>query len=266
MKQRLLILFLLAHLLVACSDRQDAVAIPFVAVFGEQDLSCGRAGDITELSDLRFYVSNLQLITANGESVDVRLKADGHWQQSDLALLDFEDGTGACVNGTSATNTILLGTVPAAEYQGLSFTVGVPFERNHADPLKAEAPLADAAMHWHWRAGYKFLRAGIRTAGDSFWMHLGSAGCEGTVRNISACRFPNRVSVHLEEFAPGTDVVAVDLAAIVSNAELEDAMATDCSSGPAETACVAPFSALGLDFGTGSPIYEQRVFRKKVKN
>jgi hypothetical protein len=119
-------------------------------------------------------------------------------------------------------------------------------------------------MHWHWRAGYKFLRAGIRTADDGFWIHLGSTGCEGTVRDITGCRFPNRVDILLPEFLPGEDTVVVDLAALLVETDLLDAEATDCSSGPAEQSCKAPFRALGLDFETGSAPDTQDVFRRRA--
>jgi len=45
----------------------------------------------------------------------------------DLALLDFEDGTGGCVNGTPDVNDRVAGTVPEGHYTGLRFTLGVPF-------------------------------------------------------------------------------------------------------------------------------------------
>lgn len=54
------------------------------------------------------------------------LDQDGAWQLGDLALLDFEDASGACANGTAGMNTTLRGTVPEGEYTGLSFTIGVP--------------------------------------------------------------------------------------------------------------------------------------------
>ena len=79
------------------------------------------------------------------------------------------------------------------------------FDLNHDNPLTAEPPLDDPDMHWHWRSGYKFLRAGIRTATDGFWIHAGSAGCEGTVGNITGCRFPNRIDVFLPDFVPGVE-------------------------------------------------------------
>lgn len=256
-------LCLFLGLFTTCAKSPTPVSIPFVAQFGPQKLTCGERSSAAQLTDLRFYVQDVELITADGRAVEVSLDPDGMWQQRDLALLDFEDGSGACLNGTVETNESLRGAVTNGEYRGLSFTVGVPFARNHADPLQAQAPLGDSAMHWHWRAGYKFMRAGIRTADDGFWLHLGSTGCKGTVRNISACNSANRVRVVLDNFVLGRDAVVIDLAALTDGTDLGDANPTDCSSGPAEVACREPFSALGLDFSTGERKLEQAIFRRK---
>lgn len=261
MIMRLTLLCLLSGLLVACAKPPIPVSIPFVAQFNSESLGCAERSGDPQLTDLRFYVQDVQLITADGHAVNMELDPDDKWQQRDLALLDFEDGSGSCLNGTDETNQSLRGAIPDGEYRGLSFTVGVPFERNHADPLQAKAPLGDAAMHWHWRAGYKFMRAGIRTADDGFWLHLGSTGCEGTVRNISGCSSANRVHVVLSNFVWGRDAVVVDLAALTSGTNLDDAIPTDCSSGPAEVTCAEPFRALGLDFPTGESVSEQKLFR-----
>jgi hypothetical protein len=85
------------------------------------------------------------VLDQEGNSAAVVLDEDGFWQQHDLALLDFEDGQGACSNGTTATNIRLSGRVRSGSYEGLRFTVGVPFDRNHSDPLTALPPLGPLA-------------------------------------------------------------------------------------------------------------------------
>jgi len=258
---RLALLCFLVGLFAACDKPRIPVSIPFVVQYGADPLSCQEPSGTAQLTDLRFYIQDVRLISMHGDSVAVSLEPDDVWQQRDLALLDFENGRGTCLNGTADTNVSLRGSVPDGEYRGLSFIVGVPFDRNHSDPLHAKAPLGDPAMHWHWRAGYKFMRAGIRTATDGFWLHLGSTGCEGTVRNISGCNFENRRRVELDDFALRNDAVVVDLAALTRGVDLDDALPSDCSSGPAEVTCTAPFKALGLDFQTGEPTFVQTVFR-----
>jgi len=242
----------------SCSEPYLGVKLPFVATWAGQTIHC----DDPEfaLSDLRLYVSAIELHDRSGRAHPLVLHDNLQWQQSDLALIDLEDGKGACINGSSETYPYLVGSVPPGDYQGIRFIVGVPFERNHADPLTAAKPLDNAAMHWHWRSGYKFLRAGVRTPTDGFWIHVGSAGCEGTVRDITGCRFPNRVTVELPNYVPGRDSIAIDLKALLADVDLHDGEATDCSSGPPESACIGPFAALGIDFESGKPAGQQRVF------
>jgi len=248
-----------ALILLSCNAGKEPVRIDFDARFEGAGIRC-EGHDAVRLSDLRFYVHEIELVDEAGRGVRVDLD-DNVWQQQGLAMLDFEDGRGDCTNGTAPLRSAITGRVPGGRYRGIRFIVGVPFDRNHRDPLKAQPPLGDPAMHWHWRSGYKFLRAGVRTDTDGFWLHLGSTGCEGTTGNITGCTSPNRVRVDLPGFDPAHDVVAVDLAQLVAGTDLGDGQPTDCSSGPAERACGAPFAALGLDHRTGEESGAQTVFR-----
>ena len=237
-------LFSVLGLIASCGESSSRVEIPFAATFGGVPVTCGAESDVN-LSDLRFYVHKVRLIASDGEEYAVTLESD-EWQQPDLAFLDLEDGTGSCLNGTSEINGVVRGVAAGRDYQGLVFSLGVPFSSNHGDPLTAAPPLGDADMHWHWRGGYKFLRAGIKTGNDSFWMHLGSTGCEGTIRNITGCNAPNRTEIRLIDFEPG-DTINVDLAALAGRDTLDDGEASDCSSGPAETACGIPQRSIRIN-------------------
>lgn len=248
---RLQLLILALVLGSGCSQQSQELSIPFVVEFKGSEITCGTLESGIVLSDLRFYVSAPQVIGADGRKTDISFVADGNWQRADIALLDFENGTQSCDNGTTELNTALRVHLPGGAHRGLIFTIGVPFEQNHKDPLLAQAPLDDSAMHWHWRAGYKFLRAGVGSPVDGFWIHLGSTGCEGTVQNISGCSSPNRVTVELSDFVPGKGAIVVDLSALTEGTALGNQTPSDCSSGPAEEACAAPFAALGLETSTG---------------
>jgi uncharacterized repeat protein (TIGR04052 family) len=250
---------LVALLLIASCSRWDLpIEIPVLATLNGQPVDCNSAG--VSLTDLRFYVSDLQLIDTDGRAHDVRYATEFDWQNDAVALIDLENGEGRCQNGTAAVYDRLLGVARTGDYRGLRFTVGVPFRLNHANPLTATPPLDDPDMHWHWRSGYKFLRAGVSNGTDGFWIHGGSTGCEGTVGHITECRFPNRFEVFLPDFVPGEHAITFDMGALVSDINLEDAIQSDCSSGLAETACIAPFAALGVDFLTGRLDGSQRVF------
>lgn len=229
--------------------------IPFELRFADQPLSCASGVDGTTLTDLRFYVHDLRLVTSTGEETAVRLIPDPLWQNDEVALLDFESGEGDCVNGTPATNTVIRGSAPDAEYTGMRFRLGVPEHLNHADPLQAAAPLGYSFMHWHWRTGYKFLRAGVARGDDRFWLHLGSARCV-----VDGCRSANRPSVALGGYATGQAVV-VDLQKLAQGIDLQDGTPSDCSSGPAENECRHPFGSLGLDFDSGEAVAGASIFR-----
>lgn len=261
MRGRNTVALILACLSAACGKTvTEPLEIPFIATWNGVPIACeGAAGQIS-LSDLRLYISQLQLLDIDGRAREIQLSSDVAWQNDAVALIDLETGEGACQNGTPQHYGKIIGAAPGGDYQALKFTIGVPFDLNHANPLTASAPLDDSDMHWHWRSGYKFLRAGVRAEQDGFWIHTGSAGCEGTVGNITACRFPNRVNVHLDGFVPGQSVIAIDLAELFAGVNLEDGNPGDCSSGPAESACAAPFAALGIDFNTGEQTDSQRVF------
>jgi uncharacterized repeat protein (TIGR04052 family) len=258
------VLLSVSLLVPACAEPPAQLNIPFAAEFRGVAVECDAGNDVT-LSDLRFYVFDVHLRDSAGKMQQLRLSNDDSWQRDGVALLDLEDGQHNCLNGTAAINDQLRGSIAAADYRGLTFTLGVPFERNHSDPLRAAAPLDDPAMHWHWRGGYKFLRAGLGTATDGFWLHLGSTGCEGTLQNITGCHAPNRVTVELENFVPGRDIVVVDLGELLTDAELADGTASDCSSGPAERHCETAFRALGLDHAGGAGRDEQRLFSSRSR-
>ena len=248
-------------LLAGCTGSQEPVEIGFVASYDGQPISCETAASDRYLSDLRFFIQDIALLRSDGTAAPLTLAPDETWQQADVVMLDLENGAGECLNGTAETNAVIAGTVEPGSYTGLTFTVGVPFAKNHADPMLAAAPLDDTMMHWHWRSGYKFLRAGVRSGDDSFWIHVGSTACKGTVRNISGCNSPNRISVRLEEFSVGSDTVSIELKALLDGTSLDDGQRSNCASGPDELACGAPFAALALQHADNQPLDTQSVFK-----
>jgi uncharacterized repeat protein (TIGR04052 family) len=146
------------------------VAIEFAAYVGEEEFVCGESyegigtGETTITpNDFRFYVSDIALIDGEGNAVPLELEQDGKWQYQNAALLDFEDGTSACDNGTAEVNTTVVGVVPEGDYQSLQFTLGVPKNLNHDDAAIAPSPLNLTSMWWNRQEGYKFLRIEMET-------------------------------------------------------------------------------------------------------
>lgn len=167
-------LAVLLALLVTCSlARAEPVTLKFKALVGEQGFVCGqtysgigRTQSRITPSDFRFYVSDVTLIDAKGQAVPVDLDQDGVWQHQNLALLDFEDGTGPCRNGNAGLHDVVTGQAPAGRYHGVRFTLGVPFKLNHSDPTIAPSPLNLTSMFWAWQSGYKFVKIDMASTGQ----------------------------------------------------------------------------------------------------
>jgi len=270
---------LLGSLSAVHAATSEAIRIRFAAQVGPAPFACGQSyGGIGTTNstitptDFRFYVSDVSLIRADGQAVPVTLDQDGTWQYRNLALLDFEDGTGPCRNGNSAVNSELRGTAPKASYTGLRFTLGVPFELNHGDPTLAPSPLNITSMFWVWKAGYRFLKVDLASSGQpdkrvdyaagntsvekeravGFPVHIGSAGCTSaslTTPPAAACKFPNRAIITLSHFELGRSVVVADLAALLSHSNVDintPNTAPGCMSEPTDPDCQGVLQALGL--------------------
>ena len=240
--------------LMGCNEPRTPLEIHFEARFDGAPIDCTSAPDGAALTDLRFYVHDLVLVEGDRRH-DVMLTADSTWQDEHVALLDLEDGTGACQNGSASMNTKVRGRAIAladGDAVTLEFRIGVPSSVNHANPVTAPPPRNYSIMHWHWRTGYKFMRAGVAYRGDAAWLHLGSARCRGTVTDIRGCDAPNRPIVRLADFNPKDDVVVIDLARVFGPTGLGDGEVWSCESGPEERHCRIVFAELGIDFATGA--------------
>jgi cytochrome c peroxidase len=238
------------------------VTLHFEALINGEPFACGQTYDGIGLgsatidpTDLRLYASEFRLVDADGNETPIELDQDGAWQLENMALLDFEDGTGLCqLQGNEATNVVVNGTVPPGTYTGVRFTIGVPFERNHGDAASAPPPLQYTAMFWNWNAGYKFLRFdNIIDGGMSeFRLHVGSTGCEGDGRgNVSGCENANRVEVALDDFDPASDSIVAELSSLFSDTALEENTPTTppgCMGAANDPECEGPFFRLGLPF------------------
>ncbi len=283
------------------------VTIRFTGVVGDEPFACGQpyggigaTGATVLPSDFRLYVSDVSLLTADGTAVPLALEQDGRWQYQNVALLDFENKSGPCVNGTEEMRDIVVGTVPAGEYTGVRFSLGVPFDLNHQDSTIAPSPLNLTAMFWTWQAGYKFFRAdlepehkamgpmmgapkpeghgapaaghgaaasghGAADASAGWAIHLGSTGCQagGQMQAPSECTQPNRPTIDFAPFDPAANAIAVDLKALLAGANVEvnqPESAFGCMSAPNDGDCTSIMANFGLPFG-GAPSTGQTLFR-----
>lgn len=242
-----------------------AVALRFEARVNQAPFACGSPAKASaveiEPTDLRLFVHDVRLVTEAGNEVPLQLDEDGTWQSGGIALLDFEDGTGACQNGTAATRTVILGKVKEGSYTGVRFRIGVPFDKNHGNPATATGPLGLLSMHWGWQAGYKFLRLGLKAPSGSYRVHLGSTGCEGTVGHISRCARDNRPAVSLSPLDASEQRIVLDVGRLLRNVDFTRREVADgCMESPDDPGCAEVFSGLGLDLSTGRAAASAEVF------
>lgn len=274
-----------ALLPLACPAEESAskIGIDFALTAAGQPWTCsappvplGRGQAPSRLRDARFYVHDIRLIRHDGASVALRL-AQNEWQYLDVALIDLEDGQGGCV-GNRGQHARVTGEVPAGDYRGLQFTVGVPVSSttadgrvvplNHSNTEQIAAPLDIQAMAWNWQAGRKFMKVellpegGVARAEDTVkvWtVHLGSTGCVGNPANgeIVACSSPNRIVVRFDDFDPARQRVLFDLSALFEGSDVgrDQGGAAGCMSSPQDPECPAIFRQLGLPLAVdGAPV------------
>jgi uncharacterized repeat protein (TIGR04052 family) len=260
-----------------------AVSIQFAAKVGSQDFACGKTftgQGATSVSvqpkDFRFYVQDMKLIDTAGNEVPVTLGNRSPWQTPQVALLDFEDGTGACAaEGNPEVNNVVTGSVAPGTYVGVVFSNGVPDSLDHSDPLSAPPPLQPAAMTWGWLFGYKFIKAELAAtaapAGDASpglgLLHVGSAGCTNATDAgtdnfssgpLAACANPNRNVVRLTGYTLGSSVIVADIGAIFQAVDLS--VNNQCHSD-GEPECAPTFAAAGVNLTSGAPLATQAIYR-----
>ncbi len=123
------------------------------------------------ISKLRYYISNIHLVSADGND----------YLLNDYYLVDEDEPD---------SKRILLKGVPSGKYSGISFTLGVDSLRNCSgiqsgalDPVKG--------MFWAWNTGYIFLKIEGKSAqstspGNIIEFHIGGyqqpANCIRTIK------------------------------------------------------------------------------------
>lgn len=274
----------LAALLGGCGGADDTGTdqaalvrheVRFRAEVNGEPFTCGRVYEGVgqpparyQARDFRFYVHDVRLLGAGGTEVPLELEENA-FQHDGVALLDFEDAGATCNAGTPELHPTLTGTAPEGDYRGLRFRLGVPVEKNHADPTLAPAPLNVTSMFWVWRGGYKFLRVDGGPADlpeAAFNVHLGSTGCPGdspTAPPTSPCTHPNQVDVLLEGFDPITGTVVADIAPVLAGSDITfntEGTSAGCIGAPDDPECEAILPRLGLPVGA-VPAGEQVLFR-----
>jgi uncharacterized repeat protein (TIGR04052 family) len=260
------------------------LSIPFIARAYDTEISCGAQlsglGSDAASGTIRgfaLYIHDVVLINSDGTELPLSLD-DNDWQNSGVALLDYQDKLDNCESDTAKpTNNMLVGSVQGdlVNVDRIRFTVGVPSELNHEDITAAASPLNRTDMHWSWQSGYKHLRMDVspdggvmkpdNTTATTWNIHLGSTACVGNPQTgeTVSCGANNRPTIELDISDIANQQLVIDYGKLVENSALmtDQGGAPGCMSGPTDLDCIDVFDALGMGLGENSdPIEGQAVF------
>lgn len=268
-------LIILAFALAGCGNSSATYTVTFAPLVAGAPFSCtqtysniGTSHTTMTPMDFRMYVHDVQLVRASGEMVPLALKPDGKWQDTNIALLDFEDGSGTCMTNSPDTNFTVTGTAAErSDYAGVSFTVGVPADQDHLNAATAMPPLNQPAMWWSWVGGYRYLRIDVASTVNQAWFfHLGAETCSGASNTAITCKYPDLPIVALNGFVANKTKVSLDLATLLADSNLDaqpDPMVdpvTGCMSSTGDPECPPLFNKLGLAFESNDPGPTQTFF------
>jgi uncharacterized repeat protein (TIGR04052 family) len=202
-------LMLAAIFIVSCTPSKQTVRIEFRPVYNNKAINCDlgfqRTDENWSIKTFGMFLSSLQLVNSRGEEQIVEL-VKTNWQTTETGLLWFIPG---CEHNNELSNTFnqnLLIKLDAKDlYQAkqLTFSLAVPFEQNHANPLTQTAPLNNPEMFWTWQTGHKFMRFDLKQVDSraNWAFHLGSVGCtsKSALRAPNQeCSQPNRLKVDID--------------------------------------------------------------------
>lgn len=298
------ILFALAALgtlAVGCGGDDTTAPVPtrfalrFAAMFEGAAASCttslvgfGPSGnDSVGLSDLRFYVSRLELLDDAGAPLEVTLDADEFQYESgagSVALIDLTGSTeGACADnaiagaeGTGRTHEAITGMLLGGPVARVRFDVGVPqdlMRETIANNTPEGAPSPLNEMYWSWASGYRhfvmnFTINGPAGGGEGY-VHVGSRSCgpdDGlALEDRAACEFVNTPAASLAITDLELDSVVVDVPRLLQGIDfvapiydtttfdvIGEGPGVECHSSPTQPDCVNVFANLGVDLASGT--------------
>lgn len=164
MKRILSIISLSILLFTACSKNEEtkpdfsesekaALSIQFDNIVGNKNLILNNSsytnavGQQFNISLLQYFISNIKLKTTEGREYTVP-----------------QDSSYFLINEGDAASQFAKVNVPVADYQSLTFTIGVDSLRSTMDVSKRTGVLDPAGdhstsgMYWSWNSGYIFLK------------------------------------------------------------------------------------------------------------
>lgn len=245
------VLVLFGFLLLSCTPlmgSSESNEIQVVVQYNEQTVSCGQTLSMDSvdwsLQQLAFFMSELK-VRQNGEDKALELDTN-EWQNEGVAMLQWTDCAAQQAQSGAQDSVLIppyhasLQLAQAEDFSAVShlkFTLGLPFELNHRNPLSQSPPLNIPSMFWSWRGGYKFFRLDMQGQSQRWVFHLGSTGCvaDSAMRSPKLqCKAANRVEFNLPKQQFG-EVLVLHIDRLLAGVLLNNK--TACLMQPQQASC-----------------------------
>lgn len=217
--------------LFGCNKNVDSDSVAFSLQFQDKKISCKQpAVQGMELSQFWFYLSQIKL-QVNGKWRDITLPKT-KWQHNNVALIGQH-----CSDNIEKNWQLTLNKDELVDGEKLAFSIAVPFELNHQNPLQAQSIFDNGNMFWTWQQGYKSLRLDLKSDKAGWAYHIGAVGCKSpsVVRApTKPCRILNHVNVEFVSFDINKPI-RINLARIIEGITLSKS--TRCLSMPTQNSC-----------------------------
>lgn len=212
-----------SFIFTSCTDNDPVIdptttgslRVEFDNIVGDRDLTLNTATyqnaarENFTVSTLNYYISNIKLLKADGSSFTVP-------QDSSYFLIR---------ESNAASQEVTLNNVPAGEYTGVQFVIGVDSVRSVSDVSKRKGildelsgPTNTEAMYWDWNPGYIFLKlegtspVTTNSPNGKFYYHIGGFGgrTEKTLNNIRTAKvdFGGKKAIVTKELSPEVHLMA----------------------------------------------------------
>jgi len=217
--------------LFGCNKNVDTESLAFSLQIQDEKINCGQSAvQGMELSQFWFYLSQIR-IEVNGEWRDVTLP-NTKWQHDNVALIGQH-----CSDNTDKNWQLTLSQGELIDVKKLAFSIAVPFELNHQNPLKAQSIFDNANMFWTWQQGYKSLRLDLKGDNEGWAYHIGAVGCKSPSvmrAPTTPCRELNHINVELVDVDVNKPIT-IDLARVIEGIGLSKL--SRCLSMPSQHSC-----------------------------
>lgn len=197
-----------------------------------------------QLNQLYLYLSNIEIKGKDNQWHTISL-ADTTYQSQQVAMLGTECGGIELAHWqlNFAEHTDI------SDASAIRFSLGVPFEHNHQNPLTQTSPLNVPNMFWVWQTGHKFVRFELENKEQQWVFHLGSTGCSSASALRSpdaACKYPNLYTITQPlDVNEHRKVVNLDIAPWFAG--VRKTQETSCQSAQDNAYCLQIFSNLATN-------------------